>query len=71
MENRSDHASFQERGYAACLFTEDFFVAPQQDSPESEPNPNYHKKTDNFVDFDYVVDISRVVGAAAWVTANL
>ena len=67
---RSDHASFHERGYAACVTSEDFFVGPQPDSPEAEPNPNYHQEQDDFVDFDYAADIARVIAAAAWQTAN-
>jgi hypothetical protein len=70
-DGRSDHASFQQRGYAACASSEDMFVGPQPDSPEAEPNPNYHKETDTFIDFDYAADIARAVAAAAWVTANL
>jgi hypothetical protein len=69
-EGRSDHASFHQRGYAACVTSEDFFVGPAPTSPEAEPNVNYHRKGDKFVDFDYAADIARVVGAAAWVTAN-
>lgn len=70
---RSDHASFQERGYAACAVSEDFFAGPLPTSPEAEPNPNYHQKSDvlDNVDVDYAADIARVVAAAAWVTANI
>lgn len=67
---RSDHASFHEHGYAACVTSEDFFVGPQPDSPPAEANPNYHKDKDTFVDFDYAADIARVNAAAVWVTAN-
>ncbi|PSB04948.1 M20/M25/M40 family metallo-hydrolase [Merismopedia glauca] len=70
-EGRSDHASFHQRGYAACVTSEDFFAGPLPTSPSAEPNPNYHKDRDTFVDFDYAADIARVVGAAAWLTANL
>lgn len=69
-EGRSDHSPFQERGYAACAATEDFFSGPRADSPASEANPDYHKKTDTFVDPEYAADIARVVAAAAWVTAR-
>jgi Zn-dependent M28 family amino/carboxypeptidase len=69
-DGRSDHASFQQRGYAACATSEDMFMGPPPDSPEAEPNPNYHKETDTFIDFDYAADIARAVAAAAWVTAN-
>jgi bacterial leucyl aminopeptidase len=67
---RSDHASFQERGYAACVVSEDFFAGPAADSPQPEANPNYHKDTDTFVDLSYAADIARVVAAAAWATAD-
>jgi hypothetical protein len=70
-EGRSDHASFHERGYAACLASEDFFAGPHLDSPPAEANPNYHMKTDTFVDAEYATDIARAVAAAAWVTANV
>jgi bacterial leucyl aminopeptidase len=70
-EGRSDHASFHHRGYAACITSEDFFAGPLPTSPTAEPNPNYHKERDTFVDFDYAADIARLVGAAAWLTANL
>lgn len=67
---RSDHASFHERGYAACVTSEDFFIGPEPVSPTPEANPNYHKDRDTFVDFDYAADIARVIAAATWVTAN-
>lgn len=69
-DGRSDHASFQQRGYAACVASEDFFVGPNQNSPAPEDNPNYHKSTDTFVDSEYAADITRVVAAAAWVSAR-
>jgi len=70
-EGRSDHAPFQERGYAACVTSEDFFAGPLRDSPEPEDNPNYHKNTDTFVDTAFAADIARAVAASAWSTANL
>jgi hypothetical protein len=66
---RSDHASFQERGYSACLVSEDFFIGPG--TAEAEPNPNYHKETDTFVDYHYVADIGRSVAAAILFTVNI
>ena len=69
-EGRSDHSAFQERGYAACVATEDLFSGPHAHSPAPEGNPDYHKKTDTFVDLDYAADIARVVTAAAWITAR-
>lgn len=70
-EGRSDHHSFQQRGYAACVATEDFFIGPTPASPTPEANPNYHRTSDTFVDLAYAADIARSVTAAAWVTANM
>src|SRR5262249_22597564 len=68
-EGRSDHASFQERGYAACCTSEDLFAnAPPL--PPAEENENYHKETDVEVNRRYAADIARVVAAAVWLTAN-
>jgi extracellular elastinolytic metalloproteinase len=69
-EGRSDHAPFQMHGYAACVASEDFFVGPTVESPTPEENPHYHQKTDTFVDPDFATDITRVIAAAAWVTAQ-
>lgn len=69
-EGRSDHASFHQRGYAACVTSEDFFAGPLPTSPDSEPNPNYHKDQDTFIDFDYAADIARAIGGAVWISAN-
>jgi leucyl aminopeptidase len=66
---RSDHASFQERGYSACLVSEDFFIGPG--TAEAEPNPNYHKETDTFVDYHFAADIGRSVAAAILFTVNI
>lgn len=68
---RSDHYSFNVVGLPACLTIEDFFASPRPDAPQSEPNPDYHKRSDTFVDPGYAADIARSVAAAAWVTANL
>jgi hypothetical protein len=69
-EGRSDHASFQAVGYAACVASEDFFVGPRSDSPAPEANPNYHMKEDAFIDGDFAADIARVLAAGAWLTAK-
>lgn len=68
---RSDHGPFNERGYAACVLSEDFFSGPKLESPDAEPNPNYHKRSDKSIDYEYAADISRVVAAAALFAANL
>jgi Zn-dependent M28 family amino/carboxypeptidase len=43
-DGRSDHGSFQERGYTACLAIEDLFPGPG--GAELEGNPDYHRPTD-------------------------
>jgi leucyl aminopeptidase len=68
--SRSDHAPFQERGYAACCVSEDFFVGPKPNSPAPAPNPDYHRRSDRHIDYEYAADIERAVGAAAWLAAN-
>jgi hypothetical protein len=67
---RSDHASFQARGYAACVVSEDFFVGPAADSPASEPNPHYHSRTDTQVILPYAADVACTVGASALLLAD-
>jgi len=68
---RSDHGPFNERGYAACVLSEDFFSGPKLDSPDAEPNPDYHKRSDKSINYEYAADISRVVAAASLFAANL
>lgn len=67
---RSDHGPFNERGYAACVLSEDFFSGPKLESPDAEPNPNYHKLTDKSINYEYASDITRVVAAASLFAAN-
>ena len=50
--NRSDHAAFHQQGYGAILMSEDFF-ANLAAEPTADPNPNYHRGTDNKVDLAY------------------
>ena len=69
-DGRSDHTSFQARGYAACVASEDLFVWAGSGAPPEEGNPDYHQKTDTFVDEAFAADITRVVAAAAWLTAR-
>jgi bacterial leucyl aminopeptidase len=64
-EVRSDHYSFQQQGYAACLASEDFFAGPGPGAV-GEPNPNYHLPADTTVKAAYTRDIARVTAAAAW-----
>ncbi len=69
-DRRSDHGSFHRRGYSACAISEDYFAGPRSDSPDPEPNPNYHTSKDTFIEPTYAADIARVVAAAAWISAN-
>ena len=70
-EGRSDHAPFQELGFPACVVSEDFFIGPAADSPAPEPNINYHKKDDTFIDESYCAAIARAIAGATWVLANV
>ncbi|MEW6543170.1 MAG: M20/M25/M40 family metallo-hydrolase [Nitrospirota bacterium] len=67
---RSDHSSFQQRGYAAVCVSEDFFVGPDSAAPNPQPNPHYHKKTDQIIAPEYAAEVARAVAAAAWLTAQ-
>jgi bacterial leucyl aminopeptidase len=69
-DGRSDHTSFQARGYAACAASEDLFAWAGPGASPEEGNPDYHRKTDTFVDEAFAADITRVVAAAAWLTAR-
>jgi leucyl aminopeptidase len=69
-EHRSDHYSFQLRGYPACLASEDLFAGPGPDAPPEEMNPQYHMPTDKVINTGYAADIARLVTAAAWVAAT-
>lgn len=62
---RSDHASFQDHGYPACVLSEDFFAGPRPGDPAPQANPNYHKATDRLVESRYAAQIARCIGAAS------
>ena len=51
---RSDHSSFQQVGYRACLVSEDLFMGtPDPNIPKPKvTNPNYHTARDLQVDFE-------------------
>jgi hypothetical protein len=68
---RSDHAPFHERGYAAIVVSEDFFAGPKFDSPDAQPNPNYHKSGDRQIDYEYAADIARAIAGAALIAAGI
>lgn len=61
--NRSDHAAFHQQGYPAILVSEDFF-ANLASEPGADPNPNYHRAADTFVDLAYAQDIVCAVSQA-------
>jgi bacterial leucyl aminopeptidase len=65
---RSDHASFQAHGFAACLVSEDFFV-DVHGGPAPDGNPDYHGAADTTIDPRFAAELARVVGACAWLTA--
>jgi hypothetical protein len=66
----SDHSSFHENGFPACLITEDFSRDSGPDAPEPDTTPGYHRCTDTVVHPAYAADIARAVAAAAWVAAT-
>ena len=67
--NRSDHTSFQSKGFPACLLAEDLWT-------EGCPgdfrwtHPAYHESTDVAVDVAYASQIARVAAGAAWMIAR-
>ncbi|MER8640191.1 M20/M25/M40 family metallo-hydrolase [Mesorhizobium sp. M1365] len=67
---RSDHAAFHAQGYPAIVVCEDFFVGPGTNAPAPEENPNYHQPGDTVVDPEFAADITRAIGAAAWISAT-
>ncbi|MDJ0599865.1 MAG: M20/M25/M40 family metallo-hydrolase [Crocosphaera sp.] len=69
-DTRSDHGSFQQVGYPACLVSEDLFIGLPDIPRPGVNNPNYHTAEDLEVDFEYAADIVRLVAAAAWITAK-
>jgi Zn-dependent M28 family amino/carboxypeptidase len=64
----SDHRSFHEVGYPACLVTEDGDPGPAPDDPPQDQNPFYHMRDDTIdvLNLDYATAITRAVAAAAW-----
>lgn len=62
---KSDHGPFQIMGYAACMISEDYNQGPTKASPDHRENPDYHRKTDKKIDYEYAAEIARVVAAAA------
>lgn len=67
--NRSDHAAFHQHGYGAVLASEDFF-ANYATEPTADPNPNYHRQSDQVVDLAYARDITCAVGRMVTLLAS-
>jgi hypothetical protein len=69
-DHRSDHSSFQDADFAACLVAENFFPTPGR--PVTDSNPNYHRFGDRLdqLDLAYAADIARTVTAAVWLYAR-
>ena len=63
----SDHSSFHEHGFAACLVCEDL---SKNDCGPTDKNPHWHTPDDTEVHFAYATDVARAVAAAAWVAAT-
>ncbi|GJM30578.1 MAG: hypothetical protein DHS20C17_32130 [Cyclobacteriaceae bacterium] len=61
--NRSDHAAFHQQGYGAVLVSEDFFTNFTTE-PSDDPNPNYHRQSDNFIDLEYAKNITCAINKA-------
>lgn len=55
--NRSDHAAFHQQGWGAVLGSEDFFVNLATE-PGADPNPDYHRQSDQTIDLAYARDIT-------------
>ncbi len=67
--NRSDHAAFHQQGYGAVLASEDFF-ANYSTEPLADPNPNYHRQSDQVIDLAYARDITCAVGRMVTLVAS-
>jgi bacterial leucyl aminopeptidase len=66
---RSDHASFHVHDYPSRLSSEDLFPGPGSHAPVEKGNPEYHRRTDTFIDAEFAADIARAVAATAWLLA--
>lgn len=69
-QGNSDHTPFQERGYAACMISEDYNTDPGDPDPDPQINPDYHQSTDKEIDCGYAAEIARAVIATAFLTAK-
>jgi bacterial leucyl aminopeptidase len=69
-DGRSDHTSFQERGYPAILVCENFFGGPIGQPAGPPNNPNYHSANDTGIDGVYATAIARAAALSAWTLAS-
>jgi FMN phosphatase YigB (HAD superfamily) len=67
---RSDHGSFQQRGYPGIVVSEDFFAGPTRGAPTPHPNPAYHTPDDRSIDARFTAAVARVVTAATLALAD-
>lgn len=65
-----DHRSFLDAGYAACRFTEPNENFAHQHQNVRVENGTQYGDLIEFVDFDYIVRVAKVNGAALWSLAN-
>ncbi len=66
--NRSDHAAFHQQGWGAVLASEDFF-ANLGSEPAADPNPNYHRQSDQVTDTAYARDITCAIARMVTLSA--
>jgi leucyl aminopeptidase len=67
---RSDHGSFQQRGYPAVVVSEDFFAGPTRGAPTPHPNPAYHTPDDRSIDARFTAAVARALTAATLALAD-
>ena len=70
-DGRSDHTSFQERGFPAILVSENLFAGPVGQPDGSLNNPDYHSAADTTIDAVYTTAIARAAALSAWTLANV
>jgi hypothetical protein len=66
--SRSDHAAFQQQGWAAVAVCEDYFPN-MPGEPAAEPNPRYHTVSDVELDAQYGAALATAVTLAAQMLA--
>ena len=69
-DGRSDHTSFQSRGYPAILVSENFFGGTVTNPGGPPNNPNYHSANDVEIDAAFTTAIARAAALSAWTLAT-